>query len=201
MNIGIDIDEVLCKTNDSFLKAFNKKHNTNIKRTDIFNYDYSCVEHFQRGYILSELIKHLELNLNNFEIVVDAKNVLKKLKNKGYKLYVITARNKELVSEKTIDWLNFHFGENFFEKILFSNEGKNMRYCKSEITKKYNIDILIEDEPNYATNCAELGIKVFLMDCPWNKKVVESNNLTRIYNWIDIENLLLNEMQQLKQLQ
>lgn len=184
MIIGIDVDEVLCRTNDYFLFEFNKKHNTNFKREQLIRYDYECFEGYKGEYIFDCLVKHLEENLTFYDIFDDSKNVLTQLKNKGHKLYIITSRWTEF-REKTIFWLNNHFGENFFDKVLIYN-GKNEKICKSEVARDNGIDILIEDAPKYAINSAKINIYVLLMNHPWNRNIKGKKNLKRVYNWLEI---------------
>ena len=185
MIIGIDVDEVLCRTNDYFLFEFNKKHGTNFKREELTRYDYECFEGYNGEYIFDCLVNHLHENLTFYDIFDDSKKVLKQLKEEGHQLYVITSRWKEF-REKTIFWLNNHFGENFFDKILIYND-KYEKKCKAEVAKEYGVDILIDDAPKFALGAVKNGIYVLLMNHPWNQDIKNTKNLKRVYNWLEIK--------------
>ncbi len=184
MIIGIDIDEVLCRTNDYFLFELNKKYGTNFRREELVRYDYNCFKGFSGEDIFNELIEHLHNNLIYYDIFDGSKEILKKLKKDGHKLYIITSRWKEF-EEKTLIWLEKHFGKNFFDKILIYND-KFEKKSKDEIAKENNIDVLIEDAPKYALKASKNKIRVLLMNHPWNKDLEENEFLIRVYSWEDI---------------
>jgi uncharacterized HAD superfamily protein len=193
--IGIDVDDTLCSTIAYFLFDFNREHNSNIKVDDIKSFELTTVKNFSQDYIYKKLIKHLKECLDKYDILENSFEVLNYLKSKGYKLKIITSRRIEL-KEKTVKWLNNHFGENFFDDIIFYNK-KDFEKCKAEIAKENNIDLLIEDAPHYVKNANQLGIKVLVFDRPWNKNLTEENYYKRVYSWNDIK-LILENLNQLK---
>lgn len=185
MIIGVDVDEVLCRTNDYFLYEFNKKHKTNFKREQLTRYDYECFEGFDGKYIFDALLKHLHENLTFYDIFDESKDVLKKLKQDGHKLYVITSRWVAF-REKTEFWLDSHFGKNFFDKILIYND-QYEKVCKSDVAKENGVDILIDDAPKFALGAEVKGISVLLMNHPWNRDIKNTKYITRVYSWADIK--------------
>lgn len=184
MKIAIDIDEVLCKTNDFFLEDFNKEHKTNYTREDIKSYYFDNFEKYEPEYVFKKLIEHFSNKGHIYTLSENAKETLIKLKEK-HSLSIITAR-EDFMKELTLTWLEKHFGKDFFENIYFSAFSK-IHKCKSQICEDYAFELLIEDAPAYALNTSKKGIKVFLMDCPWNKNLEENKNLIRVKNWLDIE--------------
>ncbi len=48
------------------------------------------------------------------------------------------------------------------------------------------IKIMIEDNPEYALDCAKNGIKTFLLDKPWNKNYSQHENLIKVKSWEEI---------------
>lgn len=185
MRIGIDVDEVLCRTNDYFLYEFNKKHKTNFMRDELTSYTYDCFKGFDGEYIFDCLIKHLNESSIFYDVLDSSKEVLLELKEMGHELFIITSRWKDL-GEKTKLWIYKHFGEDFFKDILIYNDGSDRNIDKSQIAQEYNIDVLIEDAPKYALNTASKKIKVLLFNQPWNKNVPESEYITRVYSWNEI---------------
>ncbi|KAL2553839.1 uncharacterized protein Fot_07458 [Forsythia ovata] len=66
----------------------------------------------------------------------------------------------------------------------------------SEMARSLGAKVLIDDNPRYAIECAEVGIKVLLFDYensyPWSK--MESVNrhplVTKVHNWEEVEHQL-----------
>ncbi|CAI9773296.1 unnamed protein product [Fraxinus pennsylvanica] len=54
--------------------------------------------------------------------------------------------------------------------------------------------VLIDDNPRYAIECAEVGIKVLLFDYensyPWSKMVNRHPLVTKVHNWEEVEHQL-----------
>jgi uncharacterized HAD superfamily protein len=185
--IGIDIDEVISEFVKPYLEFHNNKFGTNINYEDIsrplfwedlgYNIDEMQIlfDDFQENHLLPE----------NFPLLSGSKEGINLL-NKKNKLFIITSRPKKIF-EQTKKFFDKHFPENDF-KIFFSGEVhiSNNSKSKADICKKLNIDFLIEDGPKIALDCAKKGIKVFLMDKPWNKDYEHHNNIIKVKNWEEI---------------
>ena len=71
-----------------------------------------------------------------------------------------------------------------------------MAYCYVSV-RTLGAKVLIDDNPRYSIECAEVGIKVLLFDYehsyPWCK--TESVNqhplVTKVYNWQEVEHHLV----------
>ena len=85
-----------------------------------------------------------------------------------------------------IDMIAKHFKDIGLEVIYlgFHNASKG----KAKICNQQDINLMIEDNPTYALNCAKKDINVYLFDAPWNRNGFEEmhENITRIYGWKDI---------------
>lgn len=57
---------------------------------------------------------------------------------------------------------------------------------KSEICGELGISIFIEDNSSYALDCAKKGIKVLLLDKPWNKNYEKHPNIIKVNSWEEI---------------
>ena len=101
-------------------------------------------------------------------------------------LYVITARPKE-IADTTIRTISQHFPDIFLE-VLFSNDFFNGSGSKkkSEVCKQFDVELLIEDNRDYALDCAKNGIKVLLLDKPWNKNYFSHTNIIKVNDWYNI---------------
>ena len=184
MRIAVDIDEVLCKTNDYFLEYFNAEHGTNFTRENIVNYEYDSFTGFEKEYVYTKLVDYVHKNLDKFRVMPYAKDILSDLK-KEHELFILSSRDISL-KDRTHAWLEFHFVVNFFDDVILIGGHYEQKLCKSDVCVEKGFHMLIEDAPKFAKNTSDLGISVLLMDCPWNRNLEETRNLIRVFNWNDI---------------
>lgn len=186
MVIGIDIDGVLCEYNDSTnhygsklsndLNIFPLKNPSEYELIDKFE----CDDEFFKKYINT----YEELRLNQPAIIF-ASEVIKKLKDDGHTIYIVTARTnfdewfpdklKPIVEEFTINWLKEN--DIYYDKIFFNRK-------KAIICKENNIDILIEDSPSNIRKVKDVTTP-FIYDAGYNN-IEEFKDYTRVYTWYDI---------------
>lgn len=190
MRIGVDIDGVL----------------TNIEE---FELDYGS-KYFYENKILSQVIKNIDFTKTNLNIddaisnefwangIYDyinipprnfASEVIKKLKEKGNTIYIITNRTSNLsycditpvkMKEIVINWLQKNLI--YYDKLIFSNGDKT----KFIIDNK--IDIMIEDNPKNIKAISKI-IPVFCYNSRSNIEC-KGKNIIRGYSWYDIYNKL-----------
>lgn len=118
------------------------------------------------------------------------KETIKKFNEEGILLYEITARKFT-----TFNNVIGKYYRGLFEKWLKKNElnFKSIEYCSESDSprdkllgcRKLNVDVMIEDKPDVAEYLANNGIKILLMDAPYNKNLQHSN-ITRVYDWKEI---------------
>ena len=53
---------------------------------------------------------------------------------------------------------------------------------------------MIEDNADYALDCAKKGIKTFLLDKPWNHDYVKHKNIRKVSDWNELIKLLEEEI-------
>ncbi len=110
--------------------------------------------------------------------------VIDKLRNKGYEIYIITARyltdkNDDLGNEmrKIVkEWLKSN--KINYDKIIFSPEDK------LEICKENSIGIMIEDKVENINNISKI-IPVICFNAGYNK-MCSGKNIFRAYSWYDV---------------
>ncbi|KAI8016393.1 Zinc finger protein ZAT5 [Camellia lanceoleosa] len=102
------------------------------------------------------------------------------------------------IRDHTIEWIEKHY-QGLFQEIHFGNhfalEGQSRP--KSDICRSLGAKVLIDDNPRYAMECAEVGIRVLLFDYensyPWCK--IESVNqhplVTKVNSWDEVEHQLV----------
>ena len=184
MKIGIDLDDVVFEFTRDFLREGNKFFKKNLSFEDIHNYNFK--EHFE--VTLEEVLSFLEnLVKNGFcinhSLCEGAKDSIFTLAEK-HKILFITSR---VFKSGTEESLNKHFqGINY--KLIFSSNSyaKTLGKSKGDICLEEGVSILIEDSKEYAEECASKGIKVFLIDKPWNKNYIGSKNIIKVKNWKEV---------------
>lgn len=183
--LGIDFDDILFDFNVYFCKFCNENYGTNLCLEDVKTYNMSEVWGVDFDEILRRVNKFYFSPLHEEVLPVSgSQNALSKLKDK-YELHLITSRG-DGIKERTLSWLNEHF-PSIFSKIHFTNifAGSGVKKLKSDICLENSIDIMIEDAPIYATEMVNKGVKVYLLDRPWNR-VEFPDDVVRVKSWEEI---------------
>lgn len=198
MVVAVDIDEVL----GSFLSTLNK-----------FIRDYCGLDHEVSEYYVYEFFRiwncsraeadkrvHEFYNSSYFRLGIEpipgSQTVLRNLST-VCNLSIVTSR-QNVIRDSTLDWIEKHY-PGMFKEIQFGNHfalhGKSR--SKSEICRSLGAQVLIDDNPRYALECAEAGIKVLLFNYnnsyPWCRdSYVDSHSLiTKVYSWEEVEQHLI----------
>lgn len=185
MRLGIDIDGVLTDFEKWQLEVGSKffiKYNKNIVVPEgydsdtVFNVTKEMDSEFWHDY-LYDYAKNEPARKFTGEVI-------DKLRDEGYEIYIITARyltdrNDDLGEEMrniVVNWLK----ENHinYDKIIFSPEDK-FKVCEEN-----NIDILIEDKVENINNISKI-IPVICFNASYNK-ICNGKNIFRAYTWYDV---------------
>ncbi len=189
MRIGVDIDGCITDVGKFQLeygsKFYFEKYHKSIQNhkgyeiSNIFQVSEELDDEFWKKYFLE-----YSKNTTPRGFVSE---VMKKLKEDGNELYIITARgnyfshsgnvlsyeeNKKVV----LNWLE----ENnvIYDKIIFSPEDK------LQICKENNIDLMIEDKPRNVEMISQ-EIPVICFHNEYNENI-QGENIIRCYSWYDI---------------
>jgi len=188
--IGIDIDEVLVDLLNPFCNYHNENHGSSLVKEDFKT--SNLWETF--GGTREEAIEKVRnfFESNHFEDLIPifgAKEAIHLLSLK-YELEIVTSRPK-YVKNKTLNWLEEYFPELFFNFHFTDHFSPGEIYTsKSKICFDQNIEILIEDNLEYALDCVSKGIFVLLFDCPWNQSEKLPENIWRVKSWEEIVEVL-----------
>ncbi|MBR6690439.1 MAG: hypothetical protein IKL65_03820 [Bacilli bacterium] len=148
MIIGIDIDDTLVNSSDSFDKVI-KKYNVDFKKS--FRDTWTEEE---KNFIFAN---YLDETLKNAVIMEDAKEVINYLNSIGHKPVIITARNNGHC--KNIE----EFTRGFIEKEGIKISGYYFgEFEKSDIAKKINLDLMIDDNIRVYNNMKKENIDCIL---------------------------------------
>ena len=189
MRIGIDIDGVLTDIEQwqldygskFYFEKYGKEiqNNEGYETTEIFKVDSKLDDEFWTEYFKDYSI--------NVDVRKFSSEVIKKLKQDGNEIYIITARgsflshsaNVMLFEENkniVLEWLRKNEIE--YDKIIFSPEDK------LSICLENNIDLMIEDKVDNI-NKISTRIPVICFHAGYNKNC-KGNNIFRCYSWYDI---------------
>lgn len=177
--IGCDIDGVLADYPRSFVEFINKQLGTNHPTVGLK--DYNIAESL--GLPLEQVIelKHLyrETGEKRYIPIIDgAQEMLQTFVSCGYTVVLLTARPykqyKRMFAD-TQEWL--HRNNMPYHSIIW-DEDKNTRLLREFGRDK--VQFFIEDVAYNANKIAELGVKCFLIDRPYNQGVSLHPNVTRV---------------------
>ena len=184
MNIGIDIDDTIANTYDVLFKYVQEytihdivtdREKTNrdmiaqMYRTNFRNGDKKQDKEFFNRYYEKTVLK-VKPKINAIENI-------KKLKEEGNQIYLITARfpsEKFNIEELTKRWLKKY--DIPYDKLILNSENKVIT------AKEHCIDIFVDDNIKNCTEMAKVGIKTYIMDTIVNKDFIDEN-IERVYSW------------------
>ncbi len=175
MRIGIDLDDTICQTTEivrNRLERYAKEENLN--PLDIINDDTLKYSFFSI---------YLEDIYSNVEVKKNAESVLKRLRTKRNEIFVVTARRSDYVPSVTDvikiteKWLADKNIE--VDGIITSAYGET----KADVCKRYNIDIMIDDDPYNYKKIISSGTKCLLFDDK-ERYDLKDNYVT---SWLEIE--------------
>ncbi len=186
MKIGFDLDECLGELILSFLSYYNNTYGTNYRFEDVKSYNLEDLIGGTRLGAIKCVHKFYETNyFKEIPVVIGSRNAVEEL-IKNNEAVVITSRPL-IIKKQTERWLNHHFYDKFKDVILtneWSVEGGNN--SKADICRDLGVNCFIEDNLNYAIELSKKGIKVFLLDKPWNKNGELNENITRVKNYYEL---------------
>ncbi|XP_074581108.1 uncharacterized protein LOC141837632 [Curcuma longa] len=196
--VAVDVDEVL----GSFLSVLNKfiadRYSSNHSVAEYYVYEFFKVwkcsraeadirvhEFFKTSYFKSGIrpipgAQHALHNLSTF-----------------CNLSVVTSR-QNAIKDHTVEWIEEHY-PGLFQEIYFGNHFAldGVSRPKSDICRSLGAHVLIDDNPKYAIECAEIGMRVLLFDYhnsyPWCKSdsAISHPLVTKVHNWQEVELQLL----------
>lgn len=179
--IGIDLDDTITDIRDSMHEsAFKFAKEKGLKLIDETKYLVG-EKYGLTNDELDEFFKNYRIKIvENAKVRSDAREVLTKLIDLGYKIIIITARsskNYDNPYEFTKKWLDSN--QIPYTKLIVNGKDKKV------ICEKENVSIFIDDMPSNCLDVAELSnVKVYIMDNVDN--YLQNNRIKRIYNFKEL---------------
>ena len=183
MRIGVDIDNVLSNFNDELLREYiihDKEINGNgiVNKNECIRKKFNWTDEEEKKFY-KENIERISTNLKPIK---NCAKYIRKLKEIGCEIYIITGRDNGDYSDPynmTVNWLKKY--NIYYDKIFFVN-AKNS-HSKTEVCLENNISIMIDDSKRMCLDASNHGITTFVMDTPYNK---DAHGLIRVHTWKEI---------------
>lgn len=187
MNIGIDIDDTISNTFETFLpymKKFveqdlNRKLDLNLSsRTDYYNIieKYGISEEEARTFWVNYYVEILE----NVQPRKSAVEVINTLKEKGHKIFLITARFDDgIVDVKAITEKWLEVNKINYDKLIINSHNK------LETTKQENINLFIDDSIRNCEMVSSGDIKTYMFSTE-NNNYYENKKIEKVVSWDDL---------------
>lgn len=183
MKIGVDIDEVLAEFMRPMLAFYNRIHGTDYKFEELVHYDLwklwggtkEDTTRILNAFYDSHWFKEIPP-------ITGAREAIENLAQ--YEIIAITSRYP-LVQEETTRWMERYFPQ--IPEVHFSVawEKRNGLPTKAEICADLGIEVFVEDNHKYASECAGVVPQVYLMNKPWNQQP-EPEGVIRVKNWKEV---------------
>lgn len=185
MNIGIDIDGVLTNDDEYILSCTSKYcYENNIQGfIEPYKYEYNKLN-WNQELLDDYRSKYFDEYVDKEPVRKFASEVIKKLKEDGHKIFIITGRHQtynetpegENMRLRVKTWLDKN--EIVYDKLIFA------RVPKIKELQENKIDLMIEDSPT-TIQVIKDTVKVLCYDTRYNTNL-KCDNMTRVFSWYDI---------------
>ena len=168
------------------------EHDKELRNTGIINNNAPYIRNGMFDWIdeeekifYKENIERIAINLKAIE---GASKYIKKLKQDGHTIYIISGRDNGEYTDPykmTIEWLKKY--DIVYDK-LFLVDAYNS-HSKTEIYLEHNVDVMIDDSKRMCKDIKDNGIRALLMDTPYNR---DTNEFERVCSWKEIYDIISN---------
>jgi len=186
MIIAFDFDDTLVDTFTRMLEFFNERYCEKFQREQFTSWRFNDIWKITRKQWLERwcLFDQSESSRNLVPMVGVHDRLV--ILAKHHQLHIVTSRPIEMAAQ-TKEIINRLFPGVFLD-IHFCSRGEGAYHfrSKSQVCHVLGATILFEDRPDHAAECAEAGIKIGLIQQPWNRQEkFESPLVMRVASWQD----------------
>lgn len=191
VSIYIDMDDVLCESNETFLTVLEKRFNKKVHYDQITTFDLKqsfglTDEEFNDFFDLihepEEMIQH--------KPVQGAKALLDTWDEKGYRINILTGR-PVAAQPVSLEWLDKHqFKYHDFSIVdkYQRDASKGASAMTLDALSQMSFDLAIEDSGQMASFLSEeMNTPVALLDRPWNRSFDFNEKVHRCKDWSQIK--------------
>ena len=187
-----DLDNSILDFDRPYFEFCNKRLGTNIKYNEIFSANYWEILNIPKEEAIHLVHEFQETKeFSNLNFIDGAKENISLLSERYGKFPILTSRDNkfELKTKRHIERiLPLSISDVYHCDQHFDQNGRS----KAHICDQLGIDVLIEDNVNHSIQCADIGVRVLLLDRPWNQNFSYSN-VVRVRDWYEIKDILLRE--------
>jgi uncharacterized HAD superfamily protein len=184
--IALDIDDVLSRTAETIIEYGNEHwdyghtlEDFNERVAAMWQVDQDEAERRWAQYMTSG-------NMERYDVIADAKEVLAKLQ-KHYRIIAVTSRRESLMGI-TREWINSNY-TGLIESVVSSKiygEGRADAHqlTKAAVLQEMDAAYLIDDQPKHCLGAAEVNVQAVLFgDYPWNRALELPASVSRCKDW------------------
>ena len=184
MNIGIDIDDTISNTFETFLPYIKKFVEQDLKRKLDLNLSsrtdyYNIMEKYDLSEEETRIFweKYYILMLESVKTKASAVEIINKIKEKGNRIILITARpDDESVDIKAITKRWLEENKINYDKLIINSHNK------LEIAKQEKIDIFIDDSIRNCEMVSTENIKTYMFSTK-NNEYYDNENIEKVTSW------------------
>jgi uncharacterized HAD superfamily protein len=183
MNIGIDLDDVVYNTSAEVEKEIEKANNPRLFefRVQLMRGALSEMPSDVAQFLKDTIISYT----SNAKPIKNALDTLKKLRDDGHVITIITARSDAIrdgVVSTTLDSLKKYGIDKgkLYDKIIF--EGAN----KGDVCEKEKIDLFVDDSPINCIHVRERGINVLAFKSGITAEAIDQTDLPSVSSWDEL---------------
>lgn len=188
MKIAVDLDEVLGDFVGAFLRWYNHHQiGPKLTRADMVQYYFKDILGWSKDYELEIMYRFFkEGEVMKIEPVKGAQAGIKELV-KDNDLYLVSGR-QSILQEVTEQWIEKYF-PNVFQGVYLMNQHSldgGVVSDKGTACKKLGCEVLIDDGSWHVEPVMNEGVKVIILNHPWNDYHQLPKSVLRADNWEEI---------------
>lgn len=189
--IAIDIDDVLSRSAEGFVRYSNKRWGHNLEAEDYLEnwaevWNISVENAVQRAHEIYD--SGIFAEYAHFEQAVP---VLARLKER-YKLVIVTSR-RAIIKPETDVWLDRHF-PGVFAGVHYAgiwdtehHPLHKLNLTKAAICRELGADYLVDDQVKHCVAAAQAGMEALLFgNYKWNRDGRLPEKVTRVHSWEEV---------------
>ena len=176
MKIGIDIDDTVMSFFPVFTQFCNKKLGKSLSPLDFASDFFKPLGKEKTILFLERYIQ--EEHSPSQLVFEDFKEIFPQLNKKEFSFITSRVNANEKQREETLKFFKDTF-ESFKSEIYYTSDKGVKKY---EFCVENKFDLMVEDNLGVARDCVNNGIKVILLDKPWNQGVLPEG-IYRVKDW------------------
>jgi FMN phosphatase YigB (HAD superfamily) len=178
MKIAIDIDSTLHHYWDALESAARRRFGVNLPYEHQVTWEIAQLRPEQLRACIAET--HAEQTVLAAEPYPGAVEVVKRWHEAGHWIHITSHRDED-AHVRTAQWL---------DKIGLPYDDLHCSYDKIARAKELGIDVLVDDSPLNLVGALEAGITAATLIHPWNRDIVEDEDIVAADDWPELEQKL-----------